>query len=98
MPLPSTPLVTPETIEHVATGSSNKTEARVIVYNCDCHTYQQVIQIFCSVIPGMTPTKAFELAYRIDHEGQAVVFTGEWKEAEAIAKKIGEGGLRVVVQ
>lgn len=98
MPLPSTPLVNPETIEHVATGSSNKTEARVIVYNCDCHTYQQVIQIFCSVIPGMTPTKAFELAYRIDHEGQAVVFTGEWKEAEAIAKKIGEGGLRVVVQ
>lgn len=98
MPLPSTPLVTPETIEHVATGSSNKTEARVIVYNCDCHTYQQVIHIFCSVIPGMTPTKAFELAYRIDHEGQAVVFTGEWKEAEAIAKKIGEGGLRVVVQ
>jgi ATP-dependent Clp protease adaptor protein ClpS len=46
----------------------------------------------------MTPTKAFELAYKIDHEGQAVVFTGEWKEAEAIAKKIAEAGLRVVVQ
>jgi ATP-dependent Clp protease adaptor protein ClpS len=98
MPSPSTPLATPETTEKTSTGTRNETEARVIVYNCDCHTYQQVIQIFCSVIPGMTPTKAFELAYKIDHEGQAVVFTGEWKEAEAIAKKIAEAGLRVVVQ
>jgi ATP-dependent Clp protease adaptor protein ClpS len=98
MPSPSTPLATPETIENSSTGSSNETEARVVVYNCDCHTYQQVIQIFCATIPGMTPKKAFELAYKIDHEGQAVVFTGEWKEAEVIAKKIAEGGLRVVVQ
>ncbi|MEX5214647.1 MAG: ATP-dependent Clp protease adaptor ClpS [Nitrospiraceae bacterium] len=98
MPAPSTPLAIPGTIEQISTRAGNETEARVIVHNCDCHTYQQVIQIFCATIPGMTPKKAFELAYQIDHEGQAVVFRGEWREAEAIAKKIADGGLKVEVQ
>ncbi len=93
-----TPLSTPDTTEDLSTGLGDGTEARVIVHNCDCHTYQQVIQLFCAVIPGMTPAKAFELAYKIDHDGQAIVYTGEWKEAEIIAKKIADGGLRVVVQ
>lgn len=98
MASPSTPVSVPDTIEELGTGTGDGTEARVVVHNCDCHTYQQVIQLFCAVIPGMTPAKAFELAYRIDHEGQAVVFTGTWKDAEGIAKKLAEGGLRVVVQ
>ena len=94
----STPLIVPETIEDLGTGIGDGTEARVIVHNCDCHTYQQVIQLFCAVIPGMTPPKAFELAYKIDHEGQAVVYTGAWKDAEGIGKRLAEGGLRVTVQ
>lgn len=94
----TTPLATPEVTEEHGTGTGDGTEARVIVHNCDCHTYQQVIQLFCSFIPGMTPAKAFELAYKIDHDGQAVVYTGEWKEAETIAKKLADGGLRVAVQ
>jgi ATP-dependent Clp protease adaptor protein ClpS len=46
----------------------------------------------------MTPPKAFELAYRIDHEGQAVVYSGPLEHAEDIAGKLAGGGLRVVVQ
>jgi len=93
-----TPVATPLATETPSTGTADGLDARVIVYNCDCHTYQQVISLFCQCIPGMTPSKAFELAWKIDHQGEAVVFTGEWKKAEEIAGKLAGGGLRVAVQ
>jgi len=98
MPNPSTPLAVPSVTEEIKTGSGDGLEARVIVYNCDCHTYQQVIDLFCRFIPGMTSSKAFELAYRIDHQGEAVVFAGGSDQAEEIAAKLAGGGLRVSVQ
>jgi len=94
---PST-VATPETIEEQNTGTGEGLEARVVVYNCNCHTYQQVIQLFCEAIPGMTPAKAFELAWKIDHQGSAVVFEGDRATAERIAKHLAGGGLRVAVQ
>ncbi|MFO0706126.1 MAG: ATP-dependent Clp protease adaptor ClpS [Nitrospira sp.] len=98
MAKPSAPLSTPDVTEDISTGSGDGLEARVIVYNCDCHTYQQVIALFCTYIPGMTSSHAFELAYRIDHEGEAMVFEGARQEAEQIASSLAGGGLRVVVQ
>jgi ATP-dependent Clp protease adaptor protein ClpS len=98
MPTPSTPLTIPETTEDIQTGTGTGFESRVVVFNCDCHTYQQVIELFCRFIPGMTSAMAFELAYRIDHEGEAVVYTGPQEQAEEIAAKLAGGGLRVVVQ
>jgi ATP-dependent Clp protease adaptor protein ClpS len=95
--LPST-LVIPETIEGQTTGTGDGLEAKVTVYNCNCHTYQQVISLFCQAIPGMNPARAFELAWRIDHEGSAIVYAGERKIAEGIAKQLVAGGLRVAVQ
>lgn len=97
MPDAPTTLSPPETSEDLSTGTSDGFEARVIVYNCDCHTYQQVIGLFCRCIPGMNSTRAFELAWKIDHEGQAVVYTGSTKQAEEIGKALAEGGLRVAV-
>lgn len=91
-------LIVPETIEEQSTGTGDDLEARVTVYNCNCHTYQQVIELFCMAIPGMTPTRAFELAWRIDHEGSAVVYSGQRETAEAVAKQLVSGGLRVAVQ
>lgn len=98
MPTPATPETVPDITEEVRTGSGTDFESRVVVYNCDCHTYQQVIELFCRFIPGMTSTRAFELAYRIDHDGEAIVFTGATEQAEQIAAKLAGGGLRVVVQ
>ncbi len=93
-----TTYATPETTEEQRTGAGDGLEAKVVVYNCNCHTYQQVIQLFCEAIPGMTPAKAFELAWKIDHQGSAVVFEGDRKIAERIAKRLAGGGLRVAVQ
>jgi ATP-dependent Clp protease adaptor protein ClpS len=90
--------VVPEATIDEHTGTGDGLEARVIVYNCNCHTYQQVISLFCAVIPAMNPARAFELAWRIDHEGSATVFSGQWKTAEGIAKHLAGGGLRVAIQ
>ncbi len=92
------PMATPLAIETPTTGTGDALEARVIVYNCDCHTYQQVIALFCQCIPGMNSSKAFELAWKIDHDGEAVVYAGTAKQAEEIATKLAAGGLKVSVQ
>lgn len=94
--LPSAPV--PEVLEETTTGTDDELGARVIVYNCDCHTYQQVIDLLCRAVPKMTPTRAFELAYRIDHAGSAEVYSGAHKICEQVAVILADGGLRVVVQ
>lgn len=93
-----TPFAPPVPIETTSTVTGAGLDARVIVFNCECHTYEQVIALFCQYIPGMNSTKAFELAWMIDHDGEAIVFTGTLAEAEEIAAKLGGGGLRVAVQ
>ena len=94
----STTVIVPHSIEEETTGTGDGFEARVIVYNCDCHTYAQVIALFCRAIPGMNRDRAFELAYQIDHFGSATVYSGERKTADGIAKVLAGGGLRVAVQ
>jgi len=68
------------------------------VYNCDCHTYQQVIDLLCRAVPKMTAGRAFELAYRIDHTGSAEVYEGSLETCQQIAAILANGGLRVAVQ
>ena len=95
-PLPSAPI--PETIEESGALTDDELGARVIVYNCDCHTYQPVIDLLCRAVPQMTPSRAFELAYRIDHTGSAEVYEGPLKTCERVASILADGGLRVAVQ
>jgi ATP-dependent Clp protease adaptor protein ClpS len=92
------PFAPPVPTEITSTGTDTGIDARVIVFNCECHTYQQVIELFCQHIPGMNSTKAFELAWKIDHDGEAIVFAGSLAQAEEIASKLAGGGLRVAVQ
>jgi ATP-dependent Clp protease adaptor protein ClpS len=93
-----TPFAPPVPTETTSIGTDTGLDARVIVFNCECHTYEQVIALFCQYIPGMTSPKAFELAWKIDHDGEAIVFAGALAHAEEIAAKLAGGGLRVAVQ
>ena len=93
-----TTIATPETLHADRTSTGDDLEGTVIVYNCNCHTYQQVITLFCEAIPGMNPKRAFELAWQIDHQGSATVYSGERKTAEGIAKHLANGGLRVATK
>ena len=56
-----TPAMTPEALDTTDVGTGDDLEARVIVFNCDCHTYQQVIALFCTCIPGMNSSRADRL-------------------------------------
>ena len=94
--LPTAPI--PQAIEDTSKGTADELGGRVIVFNCDCHTYQQVIELLCRAVPHMTPPRAFELAYRIDHTGSAEVYTGALKICEHVAQILADGGLRVAVQ
>ena len=91
-------LATPDVIEKESTGTGDGLEGRVILFNCECHTYDDVIQLLCKAVPGMTPTRAFELAWTIDNTGQAEVFSGPMDTCNEIAASLGAGGLRVQVQ
>lgn len=88
----------PETIEEPTVSTGDQLGGRVIVYNCDCHSYEQVIDLLCRAVPKMTPSHAFDLAYRIDHAGSAEVYSGEHNVCEQVAGILAEGGLRVAVQ
>ncbi len=94
----NTPFAPPVPTETTSTGTGTGLDARVIVFNCECHTYEQVIALFCQYIPDMTSSKAFELAWKIDHDGEAIVFAGALAQAEEIAAKLAGWGLRVAVQ
>ena len=93
-----TPFAPPVPTESTSVDTGAQVDARVVVFNCECHTYDQVIALFCQHIPGMNATKAFELAWKIDHHGEAIVFEGTLAQAEEIAGKLAGGGLRVAVQ
>jgi len=93
-----TPFAPPIPTETASIDTRADLNARVIVFNCDCHSYEQVIALFCRHIPDMNSTKAFELAWKIDHEGEAIVFAGALEQAEEIASKLAGGGLRAAVQ
>ena len=86
------PLRTPSPDRDTSIDTAADVDARVIVFNCECHTYEQVIALFCQYIPGMNSTKAFELAWKIDHEGEAIVFAGSAGTSGRDRRKTGGRG------
>jgi ATP-dependent Clp protease adaptor protein ClpS len=91
-------IATPEIIERESTGSGDGLEGRVVLFNCNCHSYDDVVALLCQSVPGMTPSHAFELAWTIDNSGQAEVFSGPTETCNEISAVLGGGGLRVEVQ
>ena len=67
-----------------------------ILWNCDCHTFEQVARqlmkaIACSYDEGMA------IAGRVHNDGKAVVRVGAKTECERVGRILGEIGLRVSV-
>lgn len=66
----------------------------VILYNCECHTFDDVIGIL-QVATGCTVDEAEFLALKVHHEGRAIVFDGTQEECERVARIIGSIRLQV---
>lgn len=68
----------------------------VILYNCECHTFDQVERILIKAVRcGLAQARAFST--EVDTKGSAVVYQGALERCEAVADVIGSIGLLVKV-
>jgi hypothetical protein len=70
---------------------------QTVLYNCNCHSYDQVIQALRVAI-SCTLEEAFAHAWTVDHHGQASVYRGEHKECERVMGVLVDAGLRAEVE
>ncbi len=85
----------PEEVEDIGTGGGEG--SKVFLFNCECHSFEEVITQLLKAVPGMTRPLAEELAWRVHTQGLAEVFRGSASECDRVAKILGETGLIVQV-
>jgi len=66
----------------------------VILYNCECHTFDDVIDILCKAT-GCTEDRALEIAMEVDSKGRAICYDGTQEECEHVAAVIASIRLQV---
>lgn len=85
----------PEEVADIGTGSGKG--SKVFLFNCECHSFEEVISQLLKAVPGMTHPLAGELAWRVHTQGLAEVFRGSASECDRVARVLGETGLIVQV-
>ncbi len=60
---------------------------KVVLHNCDCHTFDQVIHALVKTL-SIGVDAAFEYAYLVDRTGVAVVYEGDLEKCELVANNI----------
>jgi ATP-dependent Clp protease adaptor protein ClpS len=71
--------------------------SQVFLFNCECHTFEEVISQLLKAVPGMTRPLAEELAWRVHTTGLAEVYRGGASDCDRVARILGETGLIVQV-
>jgi ATP-dependent Clp protease adaptor protein ClpS len=95
-PTPTRPGQTaPEEVADTGTGGGDG--SKVFLFNCDCHSFEEVIAQLLKAVPGMTRPFAEELAWRAHNHGLAEVYRGSASECDRVARILGETGLIVQV-
>ena len=90
-------VLTDEDVETDLDDNSLDNPWQAVLYNCDCHTYAQVIQQLMLAI-GCSQDQAYELAWIVDHHGRASVYFGEKTECERVVRILRDIGLRAEVE
>ena len=85
----------PEETADLSTGGGEGN--KVFLFNCNCHTFEQVITQLMKAIRGMTRALAEELAWRVHTNGLAEVYRGDPGECDRVAAILKEIGLIVEV-
>jgi ATP-dependent Clp protease adaptor protein ClpS len=85
----------PEEVADLETGHGEG--SKVFLFNCECHSFEDVITQLFKAVPGMTRPLAEELAWRAHTQGMAEVYRGSPTECDRVAKVLGETGLVVQV-
>ncbi|MCC6179218.1 MAG: ATP-dependent Clp protease adaptor ClpS [Chloroflexi bacterium] len=71
---------------------------KVVVLDCNCHTFDDVEIALCRVIPGMTRPKAHQHAWEIHTTGASVVARVPRERAELYQEQLAARGLRVTIE
>ena len=87
--------VAPQEVEDRTTREGEG--SKVFLFNCECHTFDEVITQLLKAVPGMTRSLAEELAWRVHTSGLAEVYRGGASDCDRVAKILGETGLIVQV-
>ena len=85
----------PQEVEDRTTSGSEG--GQVFLFNCECHTFDEVISQLLKAVPGMTRPLAEELAWRVHTTGLAEVYRGGASDCDRVARILGETGLIVQV-
>lgn len=80
--------------EQVSTGGDFDSPYIVILYNCDCHTFDDVIRQMQKAT-GCSLEKGEAVAYEVHTRGRAAVFSGSQIECERVANILREIRLQV---
>lgn len=80
--------------EDVRSGKDISGPWVVILYNCDCHTFDDVIEILIKAT-NCTAEKALGIAIEVDSKGRAICFDGSREECERVAGIIASIRLQV---
>ena len=83
--------------EAADTGTGSGEGHKVFLFNCECHSFEEVITQLLKAVPGMTRPLAEELAWRAHRNGLAEVYRGSAPECDRVARILGETGLIVHV-
>ncbi|HLI29298.1 MAG TPA: ATP-dependent Clp protease adaptor ClpS [Chloroflexota bacterium] len=71
---------------------------KVVVLDCQCHTFDDVEVALCRIIPGMTWPKAHQHAWEIHTTGASVVARAPKERAELYEAQLKARGLRVTIE
>jgi ATP-dependent Clp protease adaptor protein ClpS len=71
---------------------------RVVVLDCQCHSFDDVELALCRVIPGMTRARAHLHAWEIHTTGASVVARAPKEQAELYHERLASFGLRVTIE
>jgi ATP-dependent Clp protease adapter protein ClpS len=82
--------------ERVDDGATGVGGWRTILFNCDCHSFDEVERVLISAT-RCTLSRARELSHEVHTKGSAVVYKGPRERCEAVADVIGRVGLAVKV-
>ena len=69
---------------------------RTILFNCECHTFEQVEDQLIKAI-RCTLSRARAIAYEVHTKGRSIVYEGPRERCEAVAEVLGSIGLLVKV-
>ena len=90
--------VQPNTDRDITTVPRQLRPHKVILFNCDCHSYRDVIVTLCVCVPSMTAEQALRHATTVDTTGSDVVARLPKARAEDVAHRIARTGLQVRVE